>query len=343
MTLKHTSNLRSISNRTFDSIYSDFIDIANNFDMEKSCNEKFIPEELVFFYGEPVYQDMSEKDKLKLNHLTWCAIYYRVLLAECGVSVVSTSYGFQKLKLGDHESCFYAMREVSEEAFHAESFITIIEKILSFYDLSLEDFRNHLGFKKEWYWDAFIFGHILIGKFLGHVDFYYFSRYPMNVVGRSYELLLSRESGLNQELQQIVKNHLADESRHLKMAKESGLIAINKKSGRFISHLASFVYIYYSLKQRQFGPPPKSLSSHNKKSLVGLLKLCGIDQSNADKAYQNYKSRIHQKELNPRLLHMKNFQLEENMKYIRKFNISSFFKNFLLKIYERNTRKYMSG
>lgn len=326
-----TEQLRSVSDRHFETLQEDFIATAQSFDSQNMGELLFIPEALTYFYGEPLYKNLSREQQIQLNRLSWCHTYMITMIGECGVNMMSTHNAYQHMKQGRPNVGFYALREVSEEAVHCESFSIIIEKVLAFYQIDFKYFVEKMAYPQERYWDAFVLGHRLIRTFLGHYDFYYLSRYPMNLVGRSHEQVVANAKGLHPVIQKIVTHHLVDETRHMTMSKKAGLLAINEKSPRWMTPMVAGVYALYALGQRNYGPPRRA-SITNQSPLVGMLELCGVSHSEAVKAYNDYRSRVNQPQLQPEILKMRHYLLKHNLHYIEQFHVSSTTKYWLGKL-----------
>src|SRR5688572_11933560 len=84
-----TKRLRAVSDRDVDRLRESFLDIAHEFDADRMDDHLLFPLEMTWFYGEPVYDEMSEERKLMLNRLTFCMSYYSTAVAEAATNILN--------------------------------------------------------------------------------------------------------------------------------------------------------------------------------------------------------------------------------------------------------------
>ena len=74
--------LRAVSDRDAQHMREHFVEPALSLDPDDLGDHTFFPLEMTWFYGEPVWEAMSDAQRLMLNRLTFCQSYFSTAVAE---------------------------------------------------------------------------------------------------------------------------------------------------------------------------------------------------------------------------------------------------------------------
>src|SRR5215469_1307824 len=124
-----TRRLRSVSDKDLPRLREHFLEPAEAFDPATSADHLFFPLEMTWYYGEPIWHELSEPQRLLLNRLSFCQSYYSTAVAEAATNVLNYEAALRTLIDGDPEVALYMAREVVEETTHIEAFLLVIRKL----------------------------------------------------------------------------------------------------------------------------------------------------------------------------------------------------------------------
>jgi hypothetical protein len=219
-----------VSDRDVARLSESFLDLAHAFDAEAMGDRLLFPLEMTWFYGEPVYDALPEERKLMLNRLTFCMSYYSTAVAEAATNVLNYEAVVETLIKEDPEVALYMAREVVEETSHLESFIIVIRKVLAHYGLTLDDLRaKNVSLPMA---NRYAQAHSLVGWLRGNLDYYYFTRFALNVNQKTVERCTIDEPRMHPHVRALLKNHAIDEARHMQMSRATGKLALGRMRSR---------------------------------------------------------------------------------------------------------------
>src|SRR5579862_4571160 len=184
-TFDFTRRLMAVSNRDVDRLRAHFLDLAEEFDAQTLGEHTLFPLEMTWFYGEPVWHDMTPAQRLMLNRLCFCQSYLSTAVAEVATNVLNLTAALGTVIDDDADVARYMAREVVEESMHIEAFLCIIRKVLAAYGLSLDDLRRanpSLAMARR-----YASAHTALGWLRGDLHYYYFTRFALNVNQKTVE------------------------------------------------------------------------------------------------------------------------------------------------------------
>ncbi len=174
-----TTRLQHVSDRDVGRLEAHFLTPARAFEASNLGDRLLFPREMAWFYGEPIWHDLSPTQRLMLNRLTFCQSYYSTAVAEAATNTLNTQAALQTFIREDPDVALYMAREVVEETTHIQSFLIVIRKVLAHYGLGLDDLRAaNVSLPLS---ERYVQAHSLAGWLRGNLDFYYFTRFPLNV------------------------------------------------------------------------------------------------------------------------------------------------------------------
>lgn len=310
--LPHTRRLREQSDRALSSLGESFVGAARAFDPGTLGDSLLFPLELTWFHGEPVYESLPPDARRKLNHLTFCHYYFLTLNAEASANILNHQSAFQMLR-SDPDAAFYMAREAVEESFHVEAFHILIQKVLGHYGLSVRDFlwgESSVGLT-AWFYRI----HTLAAWWRGNLDAYYFSRYPLNIGTKIAERSILKEPRLHPEVRAIVRGHSIDEARHMQMSRETGKRALARMSapGRAV---ACFLYAQFVTRLNICG------RQVDRRFPVKMLERCGVPRGDAERAYREWRERVHQPQDPPDVRAMRRYFVRQNLEFVGELEAS---------------------
>lgn len=323
--------LRVVSDRDVSRLQTYFLDTAHEFAASDLGDRLLFPLEMTWFYGEPVYERMSADDQRKLNHLTFCQNYLATLVGESASNILNYEAATRTLITGDPDVAFYMAREVIEETFHLEAFCIVLRKVLAHYGISFEECRakNHSLFMAV----AYARFHQLLGWARGRFDFYYLTRYPLNVSQKTIERSTIKEPRIHPVAFTVLKNHAIDEARHMQMSRETGKRVLASMTP--LARAAACIgYAHYAASINMGGRHPKG-GVLNRATRISVLELCGVPPAEARRAYAQWRDRVNCPDDPPLVRAARSYYLRLNCEYIDELDVSSRLRTYMKRTIER--------
>lgn len=311
--------LRSVSDRDALRMREHFLEPAEAFDPDNLADHTFFPLEMTWFYGEPVWEAMGAEQRLLLNRLSFCQSYYSTAVAEAATNVLNYEAALRTLIREDADVALYMAREVVEETTHIETFLIVIRKLLGHYGLTLEDLRAanpSLAMASR-----YSMAHSALGWLRGDLDYYYFTRFPLNVNQKTVERCTIDEPHMHPVVRTILKNHAIDEARHMQMSRATGKAALRRMGSRLARNLACVGYAHFAA-SLYIGRHSRD-TALQRGTRTRTLELCGVSSAEAARAYDGWKRRVHQP-LDPPLVRAgRRYYLKQNLAYVDELDVSA--------------------
>lgn len=285
-----TKRLQTVSDRSVDQLRDLFLTLADDFDAETMGDALLFPREMTWFYGEPIWHELSPDKKLMLNRLSFCQSYYSTAVAEVATNVLNLEAALHTIIDADPQVALYMAREVTEEIFHIQAFLTIIRKVLATYGLQLEDLhRSNPSLTMSRH---FVNMHTIAGWLRGDLNFYYFSRFALNVNQKTVERCTINEPDMHPHIRTILKNHAIDEARHMQMSRATGILAVARMRNPLAKAAACLAYAHFAA--RIFIGRSYRMGRLPSETRIRTLELCGVPAERARDCLRQWQSRSNQ-------------------------------------------------
>jgi len=111
VTFEFTRRLKAVSDRDVDRLRANFLDPAEAFDAATLGDHTLFPLEMTWFYGEPVWHELSVEKRLMLNRLSFCQSYLTTAVAEIATNVLNLEAALRTMIADDPEVALYKMRK----------------------------------------------------------------------------------------------------------------------------------------------------------------------------------------------------------------------------------------
>jgi hypothetical protein len=291
-TFDFTRRLQAVSDRDVDRLRAHFLDPAEAFDPATLADHTLFPLEMTWFYGEPIWHELSPERRLMLNRLSFCQSYLTTAVAEIATNVLNLEAALQTIIDDDPALALYMAREVVEETMHVQAFLCVIRKVLAHYGLALDDLRAanvSLRMAKR-----YVAGHTVLGWLRGDLHYYYFTRFALNVNQKTVERCTIAEARIHPTVRTILKNHAIDEARHMQMSRGTGLVALSRMRSRLARTIACLAYAHFAA--CLFIGRHRNDSALPREARTRTLELCGVPRTRAVEAYREWRDRVHQPE-----------------------------------------------
>lgn len=331
--------LQAVSDRDVDALRENFLDLAEQFDARTLGDHTLFPLEMSWFYGEPVWHELSHEKQLMLNRLSFCQSYLTTAVAEIATNVLNLQAALGTIVHDDPELALYMAREVVEETMHVQTFLCVIRKVVGHYGLSLEELRraNVSLPMASWYVRA----HTVAGWLRGDLNFYYFTRYALNVNQKTVERCSINEPGMHPLVRRILKNHAIDEARHMQMSRGTGLVALSRMRTSVERTLACLGYAAFAANV-YIGRSQKD-SRLTRTARMRTLELCGVPRDRAVEAYRQWHDRTNQPEDPPLVRAGRAYYLRCNEGYIDDLPVAPWLKRRMRRIIAAGYSDVASG
>jgi hypothetical protein len=296
--LDFTRRLRSVSDKDLPRMREHFLEPAEAFDPATLGDHLFFPLEMTWFYGEPIWHELEEPRRILLNRLSFCQSYFSTAVAEAATNVLNYEAALRTLIVGDPEVALYMAREVVEETTHIEAFLIVVRKLLAHHGLSLDQLRNanaSLGMA-----EYYAIAHSVLGWLRRDLDYYYFTRFALNVNQKTVERCAIDEPRMHPGVRTILKNHAIDEARHMQMSRATGIAALARIRSPWAKRLACWAFAHFAA-SLFIGRHPRD-SRLTRETRTRTLELCGVPRPRAERAYREWRDRVHQP-VDPPLVH----------------------------------------
>jgi hypothetical protein len=326
-----TRRLRQVSDRDVDHLRANFLDLAEAFDGEAMGDHTLFPLEMTWFYGEPIWRELPDEKRLMLNRLSFCQSYLSTAVAEYATNVLNLEAALRTTIAEDPEVAIYMAREAVEETMHIQTFLAIIRKVLAHYGLTLEQLRaTNVSLAMSQY---YVNLHMGLGWLRGNLDYYYLTRFALNVNQKTVERFTIDEPGMHPLVRRILKNHAIDEARHMQMSRGTGLVAVTRMRNPLVRRLACLGYAHFAAnlyigRHRRDSRLPRETRTRT-------LELCGVPRERAVAAYREWRDRVHQPEDPPLVKAGRAYYLKCNHQYVDDLAIPDRLKRRMKRIIER--------
>ncbi|MCX8073059.1 MAG: diiron oxygenase [Candidatus Binatia bacterium] len=314
--------LKEVSDRFVDSLGDHFGHLATQFDPDTLGSTKLFPWQMTWYYGEPIWHALDEERKLMLNRLCFCQSYLSTAVAEIAVNVLNMRSALSTILQGHVQPALYMAREVVEEMAHVQAFLTVIEKVLGYYGLTLDQLRAanpSLKLTK-----TYINGHTLLSWLRGNLHYYYFTRFALNVNQKTVERLIIDEPDAHPIVQAILTNHATDEARHMQMSRATGLAALRQMRNPVTRIVACLAYAHFAASI--FITRHRRDSRLTRETRIRTLQLVGVDRATAERAYKEWRDRVNQPEDPPLVRNARLYFLRCNFDYIEEMPVPTWVK-----------------
>lgn len=326
-----TRRLKEVSDRDVDRLREHFLDWAERFDPQTLGEHTLFPLQMTWYYGEPIWHELSPAQRLMLNRLCFCQSYLSTAVAEVAVNVLNLEAALQTMLRDEPEVALYMAREVVEETMHIQTFLVLIRKILGFYGLTLDDLRNANPSLRLT--TTYVNAHTLLGNVLGHFHYYYFTRFALNVNQKTVERCTIKEANTHPTVATILKNHAIDEARHMQMSRATGIVALQQLRTPLLRTLACLGYAHFAA--RIFIGRHRKDSRLTRETRIRTLELCGVPRAQAETAYREWRDRRNQPEDPPLVKAGKLYFLRCNFEYIDDLPVADWLKRHMKRILAR--------
>lgn len=287
-----TRRLQTVSDKDVDRLREHFMALADQFDAGSMGDHTLFPLEMTWFYGEPIWHELSPEKQLLLNRLSFCQSYYSTAVAEVATNVLNLEAALDTIIEDDPEVALYMAREVVEETAHIQTFLTLIRKVLAHYGLALSDLRGanpSLAMAR-----SFVRGHTLLSWLRGDLNYYYFTRFALNVNQKTVERCTINEPRIHPLVRTILKNHAIDEARHMQMSRGTGILAVSRMRNPVVKTAACLGYAAFA--SRIFIGRHSRDSRLTRETRTRTLELCGVPHERAVECYRQWRDRVNQPE-----------------------------------------------
>ena len=307
-----TRRLQLVSDRDVERLDDHFLAPARAFDAARLGDRLLYPLEMTWYYGEPIWRELDDAQRLLLNRLTFCQSYFSTAVAEAATNTLNYQAALQTFIREDPEVALYMAREVVEETAHIQAFLIVIRKVLAHYDLDLAALRRaNVSLSLS---ERYVQAHSLLGWLRGNLDFYYFTRFPLNVNQKTVERCTIDEPNMHPEVRAILKNHAIDEARHMQMSRATGKVALARMGGGAVRALACVGFAQFAARL-YIGRHAKD-GALQRATRTNTLALVGVPMERARRAYVEWRDRVHQPEDPPLVRAGRRYYLRQMNEYV---------------------------
>jgi hypothetical protein len=323
-----TKRLRTVSDRDVDRLRANFLDVAEAFDASTLADHTLFPLEMSWFYGEPIWHELTPEKRLMLNRLSFCQSYLTTAVAEVATNALNVQAALGTVIDDDPEVALYMAREVVEETMHIQAFLCVIRKVLAWYGLTLDQLRaTNVSLRMS---KAYVALHTVLGWLRGDLNYYYFTRFCLNVNQKTVERCTINEPNCHPVVRTILKNHAIDEARHMQMSRGTGLVALSRMKNPVARTLACLGYAHFAV-NLYIGRHRKD-SRLPRETRTQTLQLCGVPRERAVEAYRQWRDRVNQPEDPPLVKAGRAYYVRCNHGYIDDLAIPAWLKARMKKI-----------
>jgi hypothetical protein len=285
-----TRRLQRVSDRDVERLDDHFLAPARAFDASQLGDHLLFPLEMTWFHGEPIWHELTDAQRLMLNRLTFCQSYFSTAVAEAATNTLNFQAALQTFIREDPEVALYMAREVVEETTHIQSFLIVIGKVLAHYGLDLDALRRaNVSLSLS---ERYVQAHSLLGWLRGNLDYYYFTRFPLNVNQKTVERCTIDEPNMHPSVRAILKNHAIDEARHMQMSRATGKVALARMRGPLVRELACVGFAHFAARL-YIGRHSKD-GALQRGTRTNTLALVGVPMERARRAYVEWRDRTNQ-------------------------------------------------
>lgn len=330
-TFEFTKRLMAVSDRDEDRLKDHFQHLAAGFDGATMGDHTLFPLEMTWFYGEPIWHELSPEQRLMLNRLSFCQSYLTTSVAEVATNVLNQQATLGTMIDDDPEVALYMAREVVEETAHLQAFLVVIRKVLDFYALTLDQLRAanpSLKMSKH-----YVGMHTALGWVRGDQHYYYFTRFALNVNQKTVERCIINEPNVHPVVRQMLKNHAIDEARHMQMSRGTGLVAASRMRNPLVKAVACLGYAFFAA--NLYIGRHRWDSRLPRETRIRTLELCGVDRARAVEAYRQWRDRVNQPQDPPLVRAGRSYYIKCNHGYIDDLDVPAWLKRRMKQIVDR--------
>lgn len=322
-----TKRLQHVSDRDLPHLDDNFLAPARQFDAASLGDRLLFPREMTWFHGEPIWHELAPDKQLMLNRLTFCQSYFSTAVAEAATNTLNFQAALQTFIREDPDVALYMAREVVEETTHIESFLIVIRKVLAHYGLDLDGLRGaNVSLPLS---ERYVQAHSLLGWLSGNLDYYYFTRFPLNVNQKTVERCAIDEPDLHDGVRAILKSHAIDEARHMQMSRATGKVAL-ARMGAVRRRLACIGFAHFAARL-YIGRHAKD-GRLQRATRTRTLMLCGVPEAEARRAYTAWRDRTHQPEDPPLVRAGRRYYLRQMEGYIDELDVSARLRGYMKRV-----------
>lgn len=322
-----TQRLQVVSDKDVNHLEENFLAPARAFDAATLGDDLLFPREMTWFYGEPIWHELSHEKQLMLNRLSFCQSYYSTAVAEAAVNVLNFQAALQTMIREEPDVACYMAREVVEETTHLQSFLIVIRKVLALYGLDVNTLRGaNVSLPLA---ERYVQAHGLLGWLRNNLDYYYFTRFALNVNQKTVERCTIDEPGMNREVAVILKNHAIDEARHMQMSRAAGKLALSRMprwqrpiACAGFAHLAARIYIGRHSNDGRLQAGTR----------IRTLALCGVPMERAKRCYVEWRDRTNQPEDPPLVEAGRVYYLKNMLSYVDELAVGDRTKAYMRRV-----------
>jgi hypothetical protein len=326
-TFDFTRRLQLVSDRDVERLDEHFLAPARAFDAERLGEDLLFPLEMTWFHGEPIWHELDDAQRLMLNRLTFCQSYFSTSVAEAATNTLNFQAALQTFIREDPEVALYMAREVVEETTHIQAFLIVIRKVLAHYGLDLGALRRaNVSLSLS---ERYVQAHSLFGWLRGNLDYYYFTRFPLNVNQKTVERCTIDEPNMNASVRAILKNHAIDEARHMQMSRATGKVALSRMGGAqrtlacvAFAHFAARLYIGRHAKD----------GALQRGTRTNTLMLVGVPAERARQAYGEWRDRRNQPEDPPLVRAGRRYYLRQMNEYVDDLDVAPRLRSYMKRV-----------
>ena len=311
-----TRRLQLVSDRDVERLDDHFLAPARAFDAATLGDRLLFPREMTWFYGEPIWHELDESQRLMLNRLTFCQSYFSTAVAEAATNTLNYQAALQTFIREDPEVALYMAREVVEETTHIQSFLIVIRKVLAHYGLDLEGLRRaNVSLSLS---ERYVQAHAFLGWLRGDLNFYYFTRFALNVNQKTVERCTIDEPNVHPVVRTLLKNHAIDEARHMQMSRATGKVALARMGALRTPACVGFAQFAARL---YIGRHAKD-GALQRATRTNTLALVGVPMERAKQAYREWRDRVHQPEDPPLVRAGRRYYLRQMVEYVDELEVA---------------------
>jgi hypothetical protein len=197
-----------------------------------------------------------------------------------------------------------------------QAFLCVIRKVAAHYGLTLEQLRgaNVSLPMASWY----VRLHTVAGWLRGDLNFYYFTRYALNVNQKTVERCSINEPDMHPLVRKILKNHAIDEARHMQMSRATGKVALARMGLMRtpgcvgFAHFAARLYIGRHAKD----------GALQRGTRTNTLALVGVPRPRAEQAYLEWRDRKNQHEDPPLVRAGRRYYVRQMFEYVDELDVA---------------------
>jgi hypothetical protein len=166
--------------------------------------------------------------------------------------------------------------------------------------------------------ERYVQAHALLGWLRGNLDFYYFTRFPLNVNQKTVERCTIDEPNMHPGVRAILRAHAIDEARHMQMSRATGKVALSRMGALRtpgcigFAHFAARLYIGRHAKD----------GALQRGTRINTLALVGVPLERARQAYVAWRDRRNQPEDPPLVRAGRRYYLRQMHEYVDELDVA---------------------